>query len=179
MSLGSATELGLLPLEGPVPYLPEDDRPLAERWAGPAPPEPITWFHVTWQPLEAIIAREGLIPSAWTGGDCEIVFGYDERPATPCLRGDVVLEVRSRALPGQFKALWVPWWCIVGAWFGETFVAADGIRAHADRGLPAKVLADDINDPHIRRQQRLWRSSLLARHTPIITSTTRERATSL
>ena len=131
MSSGHATDLGVLPLAGPVPYLPDGDRALVELWAGPRPTEVCTWYHATRELLLTKIAREGLIPSSWTGGDCEVVFGYDERPITPTSRGDVVLEIRSRALPGQLKALWVPHWCIVGAWRGETFVPVSVLRDEA------------------------------------------------
>ena len=176
MSSDFATDLGVLPLDGPVPYLPDDGRPLAERWAGPRPQRVSTWFHATWEPQLGQIAREGLIPSSWTGGDCSVVFGYDERPPVPSARGDVVLQIRSRALPGQLKALWVPWWCIVGAWHGETFVDAETLRAgQAARWgdlsvstgpatpttLRRRSLRPCLEDPHVHRQQELWRATLL------------------
>src|SRR5436853_444325 len=128
MSFDTNTDLGVLPAEGPVPYLPEEGRPAAERFATVKPTAVRTWFHATWEPMPAVASRQGLIPSCWRGGDCCVVFGHDERVEPSPLKGDVIIEVRSRALPGQLKCLWVPWWCIVGAWREGAFVPAERLR---------------------------------------------------
>lgn len=162
MSFDVETELGLLPVEGPVPYLPDDGRPAGAYFAGVKPAAVRTWWHVTLEPLPALVARQGLIPSCWRGGDGCVIFGHDERIEPPPLKGDVVVEVRSRALPGQLKALWVPWWCIVGAWRGDQFVSAEHLREEGAELIdPTNGCSCELSS-FMREQQALWRSTWLA-----------------
>lgn len=164
MSCDVETDLGVLPAEGPLPYLPENERPVRERFAGELPTAVRTWWHVTWEPMPALAARQGLIPSCWRGGDCCVVFGHDERFESSPAKGDVVIEVRSRALSGQLKALWVPWWCIVGAWRGEQFISAERLREE-----PAELVDPTTGcgcglSAYMHEQQALWRASWRGHH---------------
>jgi hypothetical protein len=152
----------VLPVEGPVPYLPDDGRAARDRFAGELPAAARTWWHVTWEPMPAVAARQGLIPSCWRGGDCCVVFGHDERFEPSGLKGDVVIEVRSRALPGQLKALWVPWWCIVGAWRRGRFVSAEQLRQEEVELVDPTAGCGCGLTEMMREQQALWRSTWLA-----------------
>lgn len=162
MSYDVKTDLGVLPVAGPVPYLPDDGRQRHDRFAADLPTAVRTWWHVTWEPMPAVAARQGLIPSCWSGGDCCVVFGHDEFCTPSALRGDVVIEVRSRALPGQLKALWVPWWCIVGAWRNGQFIAADHLRREAAELVDRTSGCTCALSAFMREQQTLWRATWLA-----------------
>lgn len=160
MTFNVETELGVLPVEGPVPYLPDDGRSARERFAGELPAVR-TWWHITWEPMPAVAAKQGLIPSCWRGGDCCVVFGHDDRSTPSPAKGDVVIEVRSRALAGQLKALWVPWWCVQGAWRGNRFVSARQLRTEHVELVDTTCDCNCGLSAMMREQQVLWRMTWL------------------
>jgi hypothetical protein len=154
-----AYEPGILPLLGPVPYLTESDREARAMLAGPCPSEPTVWLHATSCEVALIAAHQGLIPSCWHGGHGCVVFGCAGPEDAVPPRGDAVIEIKSRALPGQQRAWWVPWRLIRGAWMHGKFVTAQQLR---DRPL--------LREPEVRPcacplsslvsgQQVLWRST--------------------
>lgn len=159
MSSDFETSLGVLPADEPVPYLVDDPLSARERFAAKLPEEVRTWWHVTWEPVPALAAQQGLIPSCWTGGDCCVVFGHDTYDPGEAYPDAAVLEIRSRVCDGQLKALWVPWWCIVGAWRAGKFVSADELRKEEIsvispvEGCPCSLAAV------MREQQAVWRAT--------------------
>ncbi|MFL5901779.1 MAG: hypothetical protein ACJ75S_11360 [Solirubrobacterales bacterium] len=152
------TELGVLPSEGPLPYLFDDGRPAEERAAGPLPETATTWWHRTHEPVPTIAARQGLIPSCWRGGDACVVFGRDRRRVLRG-QGEVVIEVCSRALPGELKALWVPWWCVIGVWREDGFTTAEELRTEPVELLDAGGGCECQLSDFMIEQQRLWRET--------------------
>jgi hypothetical protein len=154
-----ASELGILPLLGPVPYLAESDREARALLAGPCPSERTLWLHATSCEVALIAAHQGLIPSCWHGGDGCVVFGCaDPEDAVPP-RGDALIEIESRALPGQQRAWWVPWPLIRGAWMRGKFVTVGQLRDRPMlRGTEVCPCACPLSSL-VSEQQALWRSS--------------------
>ena len=153
------TELGVLPSEGPLPYLFDDGRLTEERAAGPLPDTVKTWWHRTREPVPAIAARHGLIPSCWRGGDACVVFGRDRRGELG-ESGEVAIEVRSRASPGDLRALWVPWWCVTGVWREEGFTTTTAdLRTEPVEILDAYGGCTCLLSDFMAEQQRLWRQT--------------------
>jgi hypothetical protein len=165
MSWDSATSLGVLPLEGPVPYLHDDGRVPANRFNSELPSTVRTWWHLTHEPVPAIAARQGLIPSCWFGGDSCVVFGHDDFEPGEASEDISVIEVRSRALAGQLKALWVPWFCVVGVWRGRDFVPSRDLLAEQGQiSDPVERCGCGVSNfcelsSFMTEQQDLWRST--------------------
>lgn len=165
MSRDFATSLGVLPLEGPLPYLHDNGENPADRLKSELPSTVRTWWHFTHEPVPAIAARQGLIPSCWQGGDGCVVFGHDDFEPGELPDGVSAIEVQSRALEGQLKALWVPWFCVVGAWRGRNFVPSSELL------LEEVQLVDPVGECRCSpssscelsslmiEQQDLWRST--------------------
>lgn len=165
MSGDFATSLGVLPLEGPVPYLHDNGRTPADRFNSELPSAVRTWWHFTYEPVPVIAARQGLIPSCWLGGDCCVVFGHDDFKPGEASGDTSVIEVRSRALEGQLKALWVPWFCVVGVWRGHDFVpSSELIAKEAPLVDPVEECGCGLStscelSSFMVEQQDLWRST--------------------
>ena len=120
--------LGAFPVGGPITYLELSVADARAALGGPHWPI-TTWFHQTGRAEAASAAWQGLIPSCWVGGDGCCVFGDDSREKAFPFRGEWILEVRSRPLPEQQKAWWVPAEQIVGDWNEGVFYMPDELRA--------------------------------------------------
>jgi hypothetical protein len=126
------SDAGAFPLAGPLTYL---RVPLAEirDCLQSAEFAPVSiWFHATSEHAARAAAAEGLIPSCWCGGDSCCVFGhssFDEMPRWR--RQDWVVEIESRALPGQLRAWWVPPQAIRGVWHDGQFFGRDELEARS------------------------------------------------
>lgn len=149
--------LGVLPTAGPVPYLTDSELEARRLLAGAQPTREVVWYHATSVDVTQIAAHLGLVPSCWHGGDCCVVFGaanaHDVKPS----RGDALIEICSRAIPGQLRAWWVPRSRIRGAWIGEKFVPTARLRN------PSLAFMDDIRpcgcplSNIVAEQQQMWR----------------------
>jgi hypothetical protein len=155
---------GAFPMVGPLPYLTlshADVRVAAT--AGPFPTES-TWLHATYPDRLGAILHVGLIPSCWWGGDSCAVFGFDSAEEIPrCRSGDLLLEVRSCALPGSSaKAWWVPPSAIQRVSHRGRAISITGARQDAAHGQPPSVdgCGCDLVDI-VRDQQEAWRATWL------------------
>lgn len=121
---------GAFPLEGPLTYMFLSPSEVAEHLAGGAFSPRRVWLHATSVEAARAIARQGIVPSCWVGGDSCGVFGYDSAEEIPMYRRQAwLVEVESAALAGQIKAWWVPPSAIRGAWHDGAFVTAAELRA--------------------------------------------------
>jgi hypothetical protein len=122
---------GAFPRDRPLTYLHLTEAEVRALRAQAPPPE-VTWFHATSEEAACAAALYGLVPSCWRGGDSCCVFGYSFREEIPLRRRrDWIVEVHSRALPGQLKAWWVPPQAIHGAWHHDRFHPATDLRERA------------------------------------------------
>jgi hypothetical protein len=151
--------LGAFPTLGPITYLDLSEAAIqAAIEAGPYPTER-TWFHATYSDRLPLIARTGLIPSCWWGGDSCAIFGVDQpRDVSLVRRADPLIEVRSRALDYSVKAWWVPPSAIQGVLLGSERRSLSPERdagslvwSHEPDGCGCELR--EI----VREQQQLWR----------------------
>jgi hypothetical protein len=153
--------LGAFPKIGPVVYLDISEDSIREALeSGPYPAE-TTWLHATYSDRLPLIARTGLIPSCWWGGDSCAIFGVRRRQDLGLVRrSDPLIEVRSRALHDSAKAWWVPPSAIKGVWRGTR-------RLRLTTGSPSgsPVWPREPNGCScelreiVREQQLLWRET--------------------
>lgn len=154
--------VGAFPLRGPITYLANLTVVEAREALMGAYLPMTTWFHQTGRAEAASAAWQGLIPSCWVGGDGCCVFGDDNRDTVSPFRGDWVVEVRSRALPEQQKAWWVPSAQIIGAWSDDIFYPPDALRALGPALLnPTGTCACDLAEL-VAEQVALWRETVAA-----------------
>ena len=157
---------GAFSLEGPLTYLHMTEAEVrAALEAAPRPPV-ARWYHATTEQAARAAVVQGLVPSCWCEGDSCCVFGYsslEELP--PRRRRDWLIEIESRALPGQLKAWWVPPQAIRGAHHQGHFYTAGELR---DRPTPLIEVAEtcgcelaEINREQIARWRRLCQSIAL------------------
>lgn len=159
-------QLGRLPLTGPLPYLTEREAHARQLQAGPHPSTTVRWLHATSLAVARVAAYRGLVPSCWRGGDACVVFGEDDRRDVKDRYGDAVIEIRSRALPGQLRAWWVPPTLILGAHHGGRFLSTTELRA-----TPIELMDDVQPCPCplsrlVAEQQRLWRDTWIQTPAP-------------
>ena len=161
MTSDGSDRLGAFPIRGPLVYLRLTEAEVRAARGGPFRPV-VVWYHRTDEAQAASAAWQGLIPSCWVGGDGCCVFGVEDRTGGGTFRGDWVLEIRSRALPEQQKAWWVPAAAIVGAWHDDVFYDADELRR---RGRPlldaAGSCACDLASV-VAEEVAAWRETVLA-----------------
>jgi hypothetical protein len=149
--------LGVLPLVGPVPYLTAVEEEARRLLVAPQPATNSTWWHATSVEVARIATRYGLVPSCWRGGDCCVVFGSADAEDVKPSRGEALIEVVSRAIPGQLRAWWVPHTRVRGAWIADEFVTAEQLR------IPPVRLVDDVRPCQcslsavVAEQQQQWR----------------------
>lgn len=149
--------LGVLPTAGPVPYLTDSEEEARRLLAGAQSSRDITWLHATSVEVARIAAHRGLVPSCWRGGDCCVVFGSADADDVKPSRRDALVEVVSRAIPGQLRAWWVPRARITGAWVAGAFIPAEQLRE------PPVALVDGVRPCEcplsalVGEQQELWR----------------------
>jgi hypothetical protein len=151
--------LGVLPVAGPVPYLTDSEQEARRLLASPQPAGDLTWLHATSLEVARIAAHRGLGPSCWRSGDCCVVFGSANADDVKHSRGEALVEVVSRAIPGQLRAWWVPRRRIRGAWVADQFIPAEQLRE------PPVTLVDDVRpcacplSTLVAEQQQLWRDT--------------------
>jgi hypothetical protein len=134
VSSNDSDRAGAFPTLGPLPYLHLTPQGVAAALEGEYPPRR-RWYHGTTEDAAMSALGQGLLPGCWVGsGDC-CVFGYDAREAIPPQRSACVVEIYSRALPGQLKAWWVPPQAIVGIWRDDEFVETAALRDVATPSL--------------------------------------------
>lgn len=153
--------LGAFPFRGPITYLEMSLADVRSALGGPHRPT-TTWFHQTGRAEAASAAWQGLIPSCWVGGDGCCIFGEDSRESVSPFRGDWMLEMRSRALPEQQKAWWVPPQQIIGAWNDGVFYGPAELRELGPPLLaPSGGCACELADL-VAQQVALWRKAVAA-----------------
>lgn len=145
---------GSLPEAGAVPYLLDDETQARDALRGRRG-APLRWFHATDAETAFIAVRQGLMPSCWRGGDCCGICGHDDFDDVHLHQGPWVLEIVSRALPGQVKAWWVPPSAIQGGWLDGVFTTAEEMRASAplcpdDDARPCPCGLSQLVEDHIR-----------------------------
>jgi hypothetical protein len=157
--ISSASEAGAFPLAGPLTYLHADLAEIREYIASDERPPVSLWFHATSEEAARAAAVEGLIPSCWCGRDSCCVFGYSSLDDVPERRQrDWIIEVESRALPGQLKAWWVPPQAIRGAWHEGGFHTRDELATSpAQRAAVAETCSCELHEL-TREQIMRWRA---------------------
>jgi hypothetical protein len=157
--ISSVSKAGAFPLVGPVTYLHADlEEVRAHLHRGECPP-PTVWFHATTEASACAAAKEGLVPSCWCAGDSCCVFGYSSRDEVPRWhRADWIIEIESRALPGQLKAWWVPPQAIRGAWHEDRFYSRAELAARAVASATVGATCQCELHELTREQIARWRS---------------------
>lgn len=154
------SDAGAFPLAGPLTYLRADFAEIREHLESAEFAPVSIWFHATSEHAARAAAVEGLVPSCWCGGDSCCVFGRSSLNEVPrWRRADWVVEIESRALPGQLKAWWVPPQAIRGAWHEGQFFTREDLVARS--GLADAVGESCPCDLHelTREQIARWRAA--------------------
>lgn len=156
--MDSAELLGIFPIGNPIPYTGQDEV-LHVRNTPPLR----TWYHGTWGNRVASIARYGLLPSCWFGGDCCCVFGFESRLFESYAKyGDWVVEIRSRVVAdADLKAWWVPPTCIVGAWHRERFYPREALLLLPGHNINVGLGRPTCSDEGCRVQYRIWHDQVV------------------
>lgn len=149
---------GVFPLGNPIPYTGQVEP--VHRGNIPARR---TWYHATWEERVGAIARWGLLPSCWFGGDCCCVFGYDtSEGAAASLPNRWIIEVQSRVeADTDLKAWWVPPWCISGAWHQGHFSSRETLLRFPVWDVTARLGQFCCSDGLCVAQYELWRQLVL------------------
>lgn len=170
MSDQPSRPFGAFPVVGPVPYLSLPVGEVAASLVGPFPPLQ-TWFHRTPAANVESIARFGIVPSCWRGGDCCCVFGATERSNAERSSDDWLVQVDMPSLEGDAKAWWVPPQAVTGAFFNDTFFARNVLLL---RGSAAPLRLGSCNceiDHLVRAEIARW-----CRHTTRTRPSTRRES---
>jgi hypothetical protein len=161
VSSNDSDRAGAFPTLGPLPYLHLSPRAVGAALAGDYPPAR-RWYHGTTEAAAMSALAQGLLPGCWVGsGDC-CVFGYDAREEIPAQRNECVLEIYSRALPGQLKAWWVPPQAIVGIWHDRKFAEAAALLDAATPSLAPRGAYTCELAELVAEQVALWREAVAA-----------------
>lgn len=144
---------GVFPVDNPIPYTGRTEILSLENI-----PAVRTWYHGTWTNRVASIARLGLLPSCWFGGQCCCVFGFDALDSIPYHKyGDWIIEIRSRVDPETHaKAWWVPSQWIIGAWNKGQFYIPERLFAIPGDTIPPGLGQLGCSDKLCARQYEIW-----------------------
>lgn len=150
--------LGVFPLGNPIPYTGR----VEVVHAGNAP-NVCTWYHGTWGDRVGSIARLGLLPSCWFGGNNCCVFGFDHIHFRQYDKyGDWVVELRSRVeIDTELKAWWIPPDHVLGAWHKGSFHPRDDLISLASRDISGRLGTFCCSDGLCAAQFGIWEEAVL------------------